>query len=167
MILFLDTEFTSLDQPDPDLISIALVREDGNYFYAELPPDAYSERASDWVKQNVLHLLDGGCRQLTRAILSSRLTEWIESIQDKTLIVTDAPDFDFELLKPLLSPWPRNLARQAMIFDSYSMGVSRQPWLFNIMQKYHEERGPMHHALNDAQALRAGMMAALDAGWMP
>lgn len=39
MILFLDTEFTSLDQPKPGLISLALVSEIGDFFYVELPPD--------------------------------------------------------------------------------------------------------------------------------
>ena len=42
MILFLDTEFTGLDQAKPDLISIALVDEAGREFYAELPPSHYA-----------------------------------------------------------------------------------------------------------------------------
>jgi hypothetical protein len=37
MLLFLDTEFTGLNQAKPDLISIGLVDEAGREFYAELP----------------------------------------------------------------------------------------------------------------------------------
>lgn len=67
----------------------------------------------------------------------------------------------------ILNPWPHNLPKQAMIFDSYTMGVNRQPWLSGVMAEYHTATHPEHHALHDAQALRAGIRAALDAGWMP
>lgn len=165
-ILFLDTEFTSLDQPNPDLISLGLVNEIGDFFYAELPPESYSRRASDWVRGNVLPSLWGGRWELPKAELSAHLVAWIEAQNDRAMIVTDAPDYDFALIKPLLNPWPRNLAKQAMLFDSYAMGVERQPWLSGVMAAYHAStKRPGHHALYDAQAHRAGMMAALYAGW--
>ncbi len=40
--------------------------------------------------------------------------------------------YDFELIKPLLNPWPRNLSRQPMRFDSLAMGVDRQAWLVDV-----------------------------------
>ncbi|MDZ4751164.1 MAG: 3'-5' exoribonuclease [Flavobacteriales bacterium] len=52
MKLFLDTEFTSLTQ-NSQLISLALVGESGDSFYAEF--DDYDEaHLSDWHKQNVI-----------------------------------------------------------------------------------------------------------------
>ena len=168
MILFLDTEFTSLEQANPSLISLALVDERGSYFYAELPPASYIHRASPWVQANVLPLLWGGSYRVPITELPERLITWIEAIEDRAMIVTDSPDFDFDLmLKPLLDPWPRNLARQPMIFDSYAMGTNRQAWLSGVMADYHSVERPDHHALHDAQALRLGLMAALERGWMP
>lgn len=60
MILFLDTEFTGLDQDKPDLISIALVDEKGREFYAELPTSHYAVQCNEWVHFNVLPHLWGG-----------------------------------------------------------------------------------------------------------
>lgn len=83
------------------------------------------------------------------------------------MIVTNAPDYDFELLKSLLEPWPRNLAKQAIIFDSYALGVNRQAWLAGVMADYHTSAKLEHNALHDAQALRVGMLVALERGWKP
>lgn len=52
MILFLDTEFTGLQQ-SAQLISLALVSMDGQWFYAEFT-DYDSESLSDWHKEHVL-----------------------------------------------------------------------------------------------------------------
>ena len=54
MLIFLDTEFTDFN--DPDLISIGLVTETGNEFYAELT-DYRDEACSDFVRQVVKPLL--------------------------------------------------------------------------------------------------------------
>lgn len=168
MDLFLDTEFTSLDHPDPDLISIGLVNEIGDFFYAELPPESYIDRASYWVRGNVLPRLWGGRWEMPRTELSICLVAWIEAQGAPAVIVADAPDDDFALIKPLLNPWPRNLAKQPMIFDSYSMGVDRQPWLSGVMAAYHASSNhPEHHAWYDAEGLRIGLMAAMETGWKP
>ena len=168
MILFLDTEFTSLDNP-PDLISLALVNEHShtNFFYAEVPRDDYQHAASPWVRHNVLPLLWGGSWAMPMADMSARLVKWIEANEDRCMIVTDSPEYDFELIKPLLNPRPVNLARQPMRFDSLAMGVNRQAWLLDVRNRFHTKEQPAHHALCDAQALREAMRAALAAGWRP
>ena len=56
MLDFLDTEFT--DFVRPDLISIALVSEDGREFYAERT-DYREDDCSDFVRETVLPLLGG------------------------------------------------------------------------------------------------------------
>jgi hypothetical protein len=170
VILFLDTEFSGLNQPDPALISVALVKENSAFCYAELPPDTYLAKADPWVIENVIPLLWGGGWELPRAAVGAHLVTWIKAIDDRVMIVTDSPDFDFEIIKPLLNPWPKNLAKQAMRFDSFAMGQSRQPWLASVIASYHAQSGnvhPEHHAVHDAQALRTGFMAALEAGWWP
>lgn len=168
MLLFLDTEFTGLHL-NPDLISIGLVDETGQRtFYAELPEESYRPRCTDWVVKNVLPLLDGGDSVLPINELRIRLQEWIESFGDRAMLITDSPDYDFELIKLLFAgSWPSNLAKQPMQFDSYAMGEDRQPSLERTMQCCHSPERPEHHALHDAFALRAGMMAALELGWWP
>lgn len=52
MKIFFDTEFTGLYQ-DTDLISIGLVSETGETFYAELN-DFDMSKVDDWIKNNVI-----------------------------------------------------------------------------------------------------------------
>ena len=161
MLLFLDTEFTGLDQQNPSLISLALVKEDGEYFYAELPPMFYAHRASDWVRQNVQPHLWGGSYRMLPEELSRKVCAWIETIPDKTVIVTDAPDYDFEqMLKPLLSPWLSNLAKQPVLFDRLALGESHRETLEIYRGGYFTPDKPEHHALHDAQALRRAWLRA-------
>lgn len=54
MLVFLDTEFT--DFARPDLISLALVSEDGREFYAERT-DYFETRRSDFVRETIQPLL--------------------------------------------------------------------------------------------------------------
>jgi len=168
MILYLDTEFSSLEAPA--LISIALVseRDQTDFFYAELPAVDYLDAASAWVRDNVMPLLWGGSWVISQPEIPARLVAWIEAHDERCMIVTDAPEYDFALIKPLLEPWPKNLAKQPMRFDSLAMGVNRQARLLDVRTRFHKEnRAPEHHALCDAQALRAAMLAALEAGWKP
>lgn len=166
MLLFLDTEFTSLEE-EADLISIGLVKEDGDFFYGELPKSDWEFGASIWVRENVVPLLWCGSWTKHRPDLASSLFSFIENINDKVMVITDSPEFDWELMKPLLNPWPRNLAISCMRFDSLSMGRNRQPWLLDIKEQFHKEHGMAHHALRDAQSLREMMKRALEAGWCP
>lgn len=57
MRFFIDTEFVE-DGKTIDLLSIAIVCEDGREYYAE-PSEADRERAGPWVRQHVLPLLKG------------------------------------------------------------------------------------------------------------
>ncbi len=155
MLLFLDTEFTGLDQQNPSLISLALVKEDGDAFYAELLPSFYAHRASDWVKHHVLPHLWGGSYRMLPEELSRKLCMWIEAIPEQVVIVTDAPNYDFEqMLKPLLSPWPSNLAKQPILFDRLSLGEAHRESLEIYRGGYFTPDKPEHHALHDAHALR-------------
>lgn len=155
MLLFLDTEFTGLDQENPSLISLALVKEYGDYFYAELPLTCYAHRASEWVQQNVVPHLWGGSYRMLPEELSAKVCAWINAIPGKVTVVTDAPNYDFEqMLKPLLVPWPQNLTKQPVIFDRLALGASHCEMLEIYRGAYFTPDKPEHHALHDAQALR-------------
>lgn len=168
MLLFLDTEFTGLDQAKPDLISIGLVDEIGHEFYVELPESHWTVQCNEWVHFNVLPHLWGGNYVQSVAIVRERLTAWIEAIPGECRIVTDCPDVDFfGQLKRLLPQWPKNLHTWPMQFSVWSMGDEQQPMLQNIMDRYHTIERPRHHALHDAHSLRLCMMYALENGWRP
>src|SRR5665647_1038684 len=87
MLVFLDTEFT--DFVRPDLISLALVSEDGREFYAERT-DYHRDACSDFVRENVLPFLGrvpgAAC---SRSQLTARLHVWFEQLPEPATIIYD------------------------------------------------------------------------------
>lgn len=76
--IFLDTEFTDFIRPH--LISIGMVADSGEEFYAEIPyPDS---ECSDFVRETVIPLLgrfpDAIC---SKENLSVRLRTWLELVR--------------------------------------------------------------------------------------
>ena len=145
MLIFLDTEFTGLNQRRPRLISVGLVAEDGRKFYAELPMESYYKNCATWTTQNVLPLLNGGDCIMQPDVLRQRLAEWISEFGD-VRIVTDAPIFDFAFLRSTLGyPWPANIDPKPIWFDT-RMAVEQ-------FESYFTTDKPRHHSLHDANAL--------------
>ena len=108
MKLFLDTEFTDL-VPDNKIISIALVDENGEFFYAELTNTYELEDCSDFVLNFVLPLLRGGEYKMSSQECSLRLGSWIED-RGPCVIACDNPGWDMPHLHRFLDPiWPANL----------------------------------------------------------
>ncbi|MDA8381756.1 MAG: 3'-5' exoribonuclease [Betaproteobacteria bacterium] len=153
MLIFLDTEFTGLDQRSPSLISIGLVTEDGGReFYAELPESDYLACCDPWVFKHILALLDGH-HTLPPGELKMRLQNWISELGN-VRIVTDSPECDFTFLRGILDPWPASVAPVPLRFDSYSLGSDYQAQLGEHKHAYFGPDRPPHHALHDAKALR-------------
>lgn len=168
MLLFLDTEFTGLDQAKPDLISIGLVDEIGREFYVELPESHWTVQCNEWVHFNVVPHLWRGDYVQSESSIRDCLTAWIEDIPSEVVIVTDCPDADFfGQLKKLLPKWPNNLHAWPILFSAWSMGDEQQPALQKMIDDYHCLERPKHHALHDAHSLRLCMIYALKNGWKP
>lgn len=156
MLVFLDTEFT--DFTSPDLISLALVAEDGREFYAELD-DYQRGNCNDFVRKNVVPLLNrvpgATCN---RAELTRRLRAWFDSLPEKTTIIYDFAG-DWQLLsKAMFSQQqlpPINFG-EPLHLDSHTIThpVFEQALNFTYTQDW-----PPHHALADARALMAGYRA--------
>ncbi|MNG01138.1 3'-5' exoribonuclease [compost metagenome] len=146
MRLFLDCEFTLLSSA-AKLISLALVAEDGREFYVELLDAWREEDCSDFVKEIVLPQLWGGSYSLPTA--DARLSQlwFLTSFKSEVEIVTDAPQYDWELFCDLVyedGRWPRivrNIPTDATTLAPTSDG----------------EELP-HHALLDARII-AGMFS--------
>lgn len=164
--IYLDTEFTGLNQAKPDLISIGLVDESGREFYAELPESHWTVQCNEWVHFNVVPHLWGGEHIQSEASIREKLIEWIESISDTCVIVTDCPDADFYMqLKRLLPKWPKNLEHSPIQFSAWSMGDDMKIELQQQIDGFYEVGRPQHHALHDANALRMLLSYAESRGW--
>ena len=160
MFIFLDTEFTNLKRPD--LISLALVCEDGREFYAERN-DFYPEHCSDFVNETVLPLLGrapgAAC---TRKELTDRVKEWFKQFEDLPVVVFDSA-IDWHLLavamlgRPHSKP-PCDFATQILLDSS----VFTNPVFVQVQNSSYTPDWPMHHALADARALKAGFEAHRD-----
>ncbi|RVD77941.1 3'-5' exoribonuclease [Pseudomonas koreensis] len=141
MRLFLDCEFTRLSAA-AKLISLALVAEDGREFYVELLDSWREEDCNDFVVEVVLPQLWGGSN--AQPIIRARcaLFDFLDSFDEVLEIVTDAPQYDWELFIELAyddGKWPRNVRNyptDATTLDATSDGVPLP-----------------HHALLDARII--------------
>jgi len=162
MLIFLDTEFTGLNQPDPKLISLALVPADGRReFYAEVEiGDGWTFwDCAEFVRQEVLPLMKGGENLVTRAELRARLVEWFTTMPRSVQVACDS-EIDFRFLQTILADcWPENL--QKGYFDLRPM-VDTTVY-DQAVQRYYNADKPVHNALADAQAYRLGWLAWADA----
>lgn len=158
MQVFYDTEFTSGDfkSGQPYLISIGCVSQTGKEFYCELTNTYHEGLCSDWVKQNVLPLLQGGEYRMTEAELALRLKEWVEGLTDKEVIFrSDHPGVDWPWVEQLFTfygCWPKNMRRKP---GTISFEENRQHHRFNVgLQNFWKGNiARQHHALVDARSL--------------
>ena len=151
-LIFLDTEFTSLEHGK--LISIGLVAESGESFYAELTDGWQLADCSGFARETVLPLLQGGAAAMDRATARKRLKQWIDGFGAPVWVLSDATDFDWPLVKRLLSgAMPQNLIQFPALFNPANF-VDLQPQLLECRERTLAGR-PEHYALNDAEVLRA------------
>lgn len=157
-LVFLDTEFTGLAQRWPRLISIGLVSEDGSReFYAELTPEGYMDKATPWVRENVLPLLEGGHYVMQPRDLCRQLAEWIADLGPVRLAGDMGILTDIKFVESMLTPWPTNLDRRPE-FMQFDTAASER---FSLAVENAFAGGlRRHHALDDAKANRLGWIAA-------
>lgn len=166
--LFLDTEFTGLDDPYPLLISIGVVAQNGqSSYYAELDRQHWAMKADNWVYQNVVPFLSE-TQPLSIDMLGRQLRTWFGAFDEEVRIVCDSVEYDWRLVKPLLDiAWPACLLSEPYQFGPRTVGEALEPKVREAMEVWHTAERPLHHALHDAGALRAGWLAAREAGWRP
>lgn len=168
--VFLDTEFTGLEQPDPLLVSVGLYVSPEISFYAELPESDWKACSSKFFWEKVEPLLDKGHSVMPRITLAARMALWFEALGEPCQLITDAPTYDFMLIESLLNEteWPTNLARIPFHFSIGALPAGR---LRNEFAKakaaVFTPEYPKHHALTDARALAAAWAAVRAAGWSP
>lgn len=160
MLVFLDTEFTDFYRPD--LISLALVAEDGQEFYAERT-DYRNNECSGFVQETVLPLLGRvpGAACNSRE-LTDRVRAWFAALPEPATVIFDFKT-DWHLLavamlgRPKKNP-PTDFATP-LFLDSYAI---TNPVFEQAQNLTYTPDWPPHHALADARALMAGYRA-----WRP
>ena len=157
MLVFLDTEFT--DFVRPDLISLALVADDGREFYAERI-DYRQHDCNDFVRATVLPLLGrvpgAAC---TNKELTDRVRAWFTALLEPATIIFDY-ETDWFLLANAILGRPQTMPPEnwgeKLHLDSYAI---THPVFEQALNLTYTQDWPPHHALADARALMAGHRA--------
>lgn len=139
---FIDTEFT--DFIDSQLISVAIVGEDGREFYGERSDFSVSA-CSEFVRATVLPQLGGfPGRSMPLAQLRGELQAWLLAVprKPKPVLCYDS-GVDYELVTDLLGgPLPRGWRHENVFLK---IDAER-------LAQYVAVHGGEHHALHDARA---------------
>jgi len=152
MYVFFDTEFSNLFA-DADLVSIGMVAQSGETFYAE-SNEADMAFASEFVLEVVAPLLDAPAR-FTLDEIGQQATAWLAQFGSVTLL-TDSPDYDWRFVQRIFRNvgWPANLRHHPGNLNSV-MAPAVDQFYQNAVAR-HQKTLRVHHALDDALAnLRA------------
>lgn len=141
--IFIDTEFTNFFQPR--LLSIGLVAETGEEFYAELPVDA--KECSEFVREVVLPLLGHDpFASMSDTELFMRILDWLQLVKprnDGLSICYDAT-IDWTLLNEAMNGQLPTWCTPRLVDEQISE---------LLRHEYHQKMHlPEHHALSDAKA---------------
>jgi hypothetical protein len=141
--VFIDTEFT--DFLDPQLISIGLVAQSGEEFYAELPYEV--RECSEFVKEAVLPLLGYAPHaEMSKDVLYLQMTNWLRLVRPKDQEVFVCYDYQtdwdlfYDVLDSRVPPW----CKRRLVADRINE---------LLRYEFHKKNKlPEHHALHDARA---------------
>jgi hypothetical protein len=170
MQIFIDTEFTALAR-EASLISFGAVSEDGREFYCELTP-VVPEECSGFVREIVLPLLEGGTVACPRRWFAERLAAWLGQFEAPVLL-SDS-DWDIYVVRHAVSgernrlpgrltlPGPAGPLEVMLLILAPLAPAAMAIFEREITQHFARDNR-QHHALVDARALRAGLLAVISA----
>lgn len=158
-IVFFDTEFTDLHEPE--LLSVGIVTDACQELYVERLDADLEQRSSEFVKDTVLPMfgLVCGARAVSYVELATRTCDFLLGLDGPVRLIYDYST-DRELLEHALARaprWPELHERvswefaPAAVYDS-DVGASAMERVWREEEAHGLGR---HHALSDARALRA------------
>lgn len=161
--LFLDCEWA--DTLDSELVSLALVSEDGHHrFYSEVDPLPKEPR--EWVRAVVYPLLEHGYAARQQIDFTRDLRAFIARVEDPVVLFDYHSDgvlfghalYGFDLLDTALAKLPPvpKVTQALIVRDDVRQGIEQ--WF----REHPELAGRRHHAGVDAEALRWAFVAALE-----
>ncbi len=160
-IIFLDTEFSTLDPYKGEILSIGLVKFDGEELYLELE---YEGETSDFVKKHVLPLLEGP--KISREEARERIKEFVG--EGEPYMVSLVNQFDTIYFYKLF--WVHEEQEQPfhwlpIDFAAILFGAGHDPEKFiKVAHELGVSTKPYraHHALQDAKLLREVFLKFFD-----
>ena len=154
-VIFADTEFSSLNPYKGEILSIGLVKLDGEELYLELE---YDGEVDEWVKDNIIPTLTEP--KVSREQAIKRVKEFISD--KEPYMVGFVNQFDviywYKLFRPDNDPFywlPIDFA--SMLF---ALGINPESYNWEDKDSFYQEIGidhrkyRKHHALDDAKLLR-------------
>ena len=163
MKVFFDTEFTGLHQ-NTTLISIGLVAENGEKFYAEFN-DFDKEQVDDWLQKNVIDnlLYEGQPDWLTpeyyrwgsKDFIKVKLQEWLKQF-DTVEIWSDCLAYDWVLFNDIFGHAfniPKNV--YYIPFDICTLFKMKGIDPDISREKFAGIDGSKHNSLHDAEVIKA------------
>ena len=163
-LIFIDTEFSSLDPDRGELLSIGIVKLDGSELYIEIE---HNSEVDEWVRINVLpHLTE---KKLTRQQAALRISEFLSDMNPYAVAYVD--NYDTIYLTKLfgVGKLPFRWMTIDMTSVLFAFGVNPvkyapdQPGANRAYKKLGIElkQYKKHHALDDAKLLRELWLALI------
>lgn len=161
ILILYDCEFTDFS-PNAELLSIGLVAADTDAeLYIELF-DSLRTTSSDFVRETVLPLFGRHNPEvLTRAEAAVGILDWLEGVREdagrrQVVVVADSP-WDWQFFEELFPRLPPDLTGRLVWHLIEPVPLQN---FYVVMERHYVEHGERHHALVDARALKAGLLAA-------
>lgn len=127
--IFLDTEFTNINYPN--LISIGLISNNGETFYAQ---QTLTEKwYTPYITQKVLPHLDVSF--LPQNEIADQLQNWLKKLDDNFVIYSDKVE-DWQLLKTLLINSSHLIGYTNI--EQYFQSMSQEMWSFTYPHLCHK-----------------------------
>ena len=156
-LIFIDTEFTDLDPYKGEILSIGIVKLNGEELYIELE---HKGETSAWVKRNILKMLDGPKFNREQAV--QQVQEFLGDSQPFAVAFVD--NYDVIYMTKLFGAGKLPFKWMTVDFASILFGMGINPVKFqqdsDSAKTFYKELGidtkkfKHHHALDDARLLR-------------
>lgn len=154
-IIFLDTEFSSLNPYKGEILSIGIVKLNGEELYLELE---YKGKVDDWPKKNILPTLNAP--KLSRKEVIKKIKEFVGS--EKPYAVSYVNQYDTLYIYKLFGVDKHPFFWLPIDFASilFSIGLDPESYYSADKNNFYEKIGidaskyKEHYALDDAKLLR-------------
>ncbi len=154
-VIFIDTEFSSLDPYKGEILSIGLVKPNGEELYVELE---YEGEVDEWVKDNIIPALTEP--KLSREVAVRKVNAFIGTAEP--YMVGYVNQFDTVYASKLCQTDSDPLYWLPVDFASmlFAFGINPESYNWKNKDNFYKEIGIVpgkyrkHHALDDARLLR-------------
>lgn len=157
-LIFVDTEFSTLDPYKGEILSIGMIKDSGEELYLELECDA---PCNDWVKKNILPTLTG--EKISREVVKQKIAEFVGS--GKPILVGFVNQFDTIYIYKLFGSPDTPFFWVPLDFASMLFDRGYDPKDYMGKGKIFKELGidnkkyKLHHAIDDAKLHRDTFVA--------